>query len=68
VSSDPVDPTKLTPLSPGWFELEVIVDQETHDLLCHIQSLLGESVAPDDISSVLKLSLDLLVQELEQNK
>ena len=60
--------TRPTPLSPGRFAWQVTVDQETQDLLCFAQSLLGHAVPSGDVATVLKRSLGLLVEKLEQKK
>jgi 5-methylcytosine-specific restriction endonuclease McrA len=48
--------------------LQVTVDQETQDLLCYAQSLLGHAVPSGDVAKVLKRALELAVEVLEQQK
>jgi 5-methylcytosine-specific restriction endonuclease McrA len=64
----PVSGTRVKPLSPERFGLQVTVDQETHDLLRYAQALLGHALPSGDVASVLKRSLHALVRELEQQK
>jgi hypothetical protein len=60
--------TRLAPLSPDRFALQVTVDQETHELLRYAQALLGHAVPTGDVATILKRSLGALVRELEQQK
>jgi 5-methylcytosine-specific restriction endonuclease McrA len=59
---------KLAPLSPERFAWQVTVDRETHELLRYVQSLLGHAVPSGDVATVLKRSLNLMAQHLEQQK
>src|ERR1044072_713041 len=56
---------KLTPLSPERFALQVTIDRETYDALCHAQELIDH---PADIAEVIKRALGLLVTQLEKRK
>lgn len=60
--------TKLTPLAPGRFGVQFTMDQETHELLAHVQALLGQRVASEDISEVFKRALHVLERQLEREK
>src|SRR5437773_6363523 len=59
---------RLDPRSAGRFALQCTVDQETRDLLRHVQSLLGHAVPPGDVAEVLKRSLRVMARELEKQK
>src|SRR5439155_13166374 len=59
---------RLDPRSAGRFTLQCMVDQETHELLRHVQSLLGHAVPPGDVAEVLKRSLRVMARELEKQK
>ena len=60
--------SKLTPLSPGRFALQLTIDQTTHDKLRYAQALLGHSVPSGDVAQVLDRALDALVAKLEQRR
>ena len=59
---------KLAPLSPGRFALQVTVDQETHQLLRYVQSLLGHALPSGDVAAVLKRALEIASRQLERQK
>jgi len=59
---------RLEPRSAGRFTLQCTVDQETRELLRHVQSLLGHAVPPGDVAEVLKRSLRVMARELEKQK
>ena len=63
-----VSRTKLAPLSPGRYALQLTVDQATYDQLRYAQALLGHAVPSGAVEQVLKRALDSLVQQLEQQK
>jgi len=64
----PAERTRLAPLSPGRYALQVTVDKETYEQLRHAQALLGHAVPSGDVAQVLKRALDSLVRELEKQK
>lgn len=59
-------PTRVAPLSPERFALQVTIGQATHDKLRYAQSLLG--VASGDVAPVLERALDALIGQLEKRK
>ena len=63
-----VDRPKVTPLSPGRFEVRVTLSQVAHDNLRYAQSMLGHAVPSGDLAEVLESALDSFVQELEKKK
>jgi 5-methylcytosine-specific restriction endonuclease McrA len=60
--------TKLAPLAPGRFALQVTLGQETYDKLRYAQALLGHAVPSGDLAQVLDRALDALIPRLEQRK
>jgi hypothetical protein len=60
--------TKVAPLSPGRFALQVTLGQGTHDKLRYAQSLLGHSVPSGDLAQVLDRALDSLIAQLEKQR
>src|SRR5258708_2520897 len=71
-ASTPMEPlpvrARLDPRSAGRFALQCMVDEETRELLRHVQSLLGHAVPPGDVAEVLKRSLRVMARELEKQK
>ncbi len=63
-----VAPSRIAPLAPERFALQVTLDQEAHDLLRYAQSLLGPGVAPGDLAEVLKRALAAYTEKLERQK
>src|SRR5206468_9696480 len=59
---------RLDPRSAGRFALQCMVDEETRELLRHVQSLLGHAVLPGDVAEVLKRSLRVMARALEKQK
>jgi hypothetical protein len=64
----PAPRTKVAPLSPGRFALQVTIAEETHDRLRYAQALLGHAVSSGDLAQVLDRALDALIAKLEQRK
>ena len=60
--------TKVAPLAPERFALQVTIDQEAHYLLRQAQALLGHTLPSGDVAEVLKRALHSLVSELEKQK
>jgi 5-methylcytosine-specific restriction endonuclease McrA len=60
--------TKVAPLSPGRFALQVTLGQDTHDKLRYAQSLLGHAVPSGDLAQVLDRALDALITQLEKRR
>ena len=61
-------PTRLSPLSPERFTIQVTIARTTHDKLRYAQSLLGHSVPSGDVALVLDRALDALIVQLERRK
>src|SRR4029453_6964580 len=66
LSSEPR--SKLTPLSPGRYALQVTLGQIAHDRMRHAQQLLSHRVASTDLAEVVEHALEALVRELEKTK
>ena len=64
----PAPPSRVTPLAPERFGLQVTISQATHDKLRHAQDLLGHQVQSGDVAQVLDLALDALIRRLEARK
>ena len=60
--------SRLAPLSPDRYALQVTVDAETYEQLRYAQALLGHAVPTGDVAEVLRRALKELVHRLEQNK
>jgi hypothetical protein len=61
-------PSKVAPLSPQRFALQVTIDQSTHDKLRHAQALLGHQIPSGDVAQVLDRALEELILKLEKQK
>jgi hypothetical protein len=59
---------KVQPIAKQRFLLNVMIDQETRDLLQRAQGLLGHQISPGDVAGALKRSLKLAVASLETRK
>jgi len=64
----PAPPSKVTPLAPERFGLQVTLDQETYDLLQYARALMSHQVARGEIVPVLKSALKCFVGHLEKRK
>lgn len=60
--------TKISPLSPERYTLQVTLAGSTHDKLRRAQELLGHAVPSGDIAQVLDRALDVLLGALEKRK
>lgn len=60
--------TRLTPLSPARYAIQVTVSKATHDKLRQAQALLSHSVPSGDVAEVLDRALDALIAQLEKRK
>jgi hypothetical protein len=67
-AAPPAPHTRLAPLSPERFALQVTIDQATHDKLRYAQALLGHAVPSGDMAAVLDRALDALILQLERQK
>src|SRR5260221_13396552 len=54
-------PSRVAPLGPRRFALQVTIEQSTHDKLRYAQQLLGHQVPTGDIARVLDLALGALI-------
>jgi len=72
LASGPVEvaspPTRLSPLSPERYTIQVTILRATHDKLRHAQALLGHSIPSGDVASVLDRALDSLIAQIERRK
>jgi len=62
----PIERTKLVPLAPKRFALQVTIPDETRELLEHVQSLIGHKGR--DVAEVLHRALAELARKLEKRK
>jgi hypothetical protein len=60
--------SRLEPIAPERFLLQVTVGQSTRDKLRHAQELLGHSLPSGDVAQVLDRALDALIEQLERRK
>ena len=60
--------TRLTPLSPARYAIQVTVSKATHDKLRQAQALLSHAVPSGDVADVLDRALDALIAQLEKRK
>jgi hypothetical protein len=63
-----VERSRLKPLAPQRFALQVSIGQSTHDKLRHVQALLSHQIPSGDLAKVLDFALDAAVQLLEKRK
>jgi 5-methylcytosine-specific restriction endonuclease McrA len=64
----PSERTKVTPLTPQRFALQVTISKDTHDKLRRAQELLSHAVPSGNVAIVLDRALDALITRLEKNK
>lgn len=55
----------LFPLSSGCFVVDGTIRRETHELLCRVQALLADEVAPHDLEGVFVRSLLAVIEKRE---
>jgi hypothetical protein len=67
-TSPPAVRTKIAPLSPERYTLQVTLPAATHDLLRRAQDLLGHAVQSGNVAEVLERALKDLVVKLEKRK
>lgn len=60
--------TRVAPLAPRRFALQLTMSQELHDKLRYAQELLGHQLPSGDITQVLERALDALISQLEKRK
>jgi hypothetical protein len=61
-------PAKVAPLSPERYALSLTMGQSLHDKLRYAQALVSHQLPSGDVAQVLELSLDALIERLEQRK
>ncbi len=64
----PAAPTRVTPLAPERFALQVTLSQQTRDKLRRAQELLGHALPDGDIAQVLDRALEALITKLERQR
>jgi hypothetical protein len=62
----PVPRPRLTPLAPERYALQVTISENTHNMLCYAQELMGHQVRRGDVATVLERALDALFLKLEK--
>jgi hypothetical protein len=60
--------SKLAPLAPERFHLEVTFGRKTHDKLLYAKDLLGHELPSGELAQVLDRALDALIDQLERRK
>ncbi len=60
--------TRVAPLSPASYALQCTLSAAVHAKLREVQDLLGPRISPSDISQVLDLALDALLERLERTR
>ncbi|MEO5617664.1 MAG: hypothetical protein ABIS67_07815 [Candidatus Eisenbacteria bacterium] len=60
--------SKMTPLAPELYVLQVTIGQSAHDQLRQAQALLSHQIPSGDIAQVLERALGVLVRQLEKRK
>src|SRR5206468_1652752 len=60
--------TKVTPLAPERFALQLTIDQATQEKLMRAQALLRHQVPSGELAQVLDLALDALLATLARDK
>ena len=64
----PTPLSKIAPLSPERFGLQLTIAKSTHDKLRHAQALLRHQIPSGDVAQVLDRALDALIEKLEKRK
>jgi len=59
---------RVAPLSPQRYGVQFTLDQAGHDLLRHVQNLLGNRVPPGDLAEVIVRALKVYAAQLEKQK
>ncbi len=68
VAGAPPPTTKVVPLAPQRFALELTIDQSTQDKLLRAQALLRHQLPSGDLAQVVDRALDSLLDDLERTK
>ena len=61
-------PSRVTPLAPERYALQVTLAKATHDKLRRAQELLAHAVPSGDIAEVLDRALDALIEQVEKKR
>jgi hypothetical protein len=61
-------PSKLAPVAPERFLLQLTIGRSTQDKLRYAQNLLGHALPSGDLAQVLDRALDALIEKLERRK
>jgi 5-methylcytosine-specific restriction endonuclease McrA len=64
----PDPPTRIKPIAPGKYVLQITIDEETHALLLAAQNLLVPSIPDGNLAAVAKRALQDLVDRLLRRK
>ena len=64
----PAPRSKVAPVAPERFLLQLTIGRSTHDKLQHAQALLSHEIPPGDVAQVLDRALDELIHRLERRK
>jgi len=68
VTSPAVGAAHVNPLAPQRYGVQFTLDQAGHDLLRHVQNLLGNRVPPGDLAEVIVRALTVYAAQLEKQK
>ena len=68
VTSPAVGAAHVSPLAPQRYGVQFTLDQAGHDLLRHVQNLLGNRVPPGDLAEVIVRALKVYAARLEKQK
>jgi len=68
VTSPALGAAHVSPLSPQRYGVQFTLDQTGHDLLRHVQNLLGNRVPPGDLAEVVVRALKVYADQLEKQK
>ncbi len=60
--------SKLAPVAPERFLLQVTIGRSTQEKLCYAEQLLGHALPSGDLAQVLDRALDALIEKLERRK
>src|SRR5689334_13960653 len=60
--------TRIAPISPDRYTLQLTLPKETHDKLRRLQALLGHAVPDGDVVRILDRSFDALLDKVEKRK
>ena len=64
----PAPRSRMAPVAPERFALQLTIGQSTHDKLRYAQALLSHQIPSGDMAAVLERALDALIGRLEKRK